>query len=124
MIDDMSTFFKTQGPNILTLVIMFLAVLVLFKIIGVDFNPRIDKHISKVITVESMKTLYDKNSDCAKFNYSRHCNKKPECVWTSRKEDGKGCCIGGSRNGPTYPFDEAGNRMYDDAFYYLGKLKQ
>ena len=50
-------FFKSQGPNIITLVIMFMTVLVLFKILGVNFNPPVEKHISKVVTVESMNRI-------------------------------------------------------------------
>jgi len=124
MVNGMGAFFKSQGPNILTLVIMFLAVLALFRILGVDFDPQVDKHVSKVVTVESMGTLHSKHSDCTKLNYSRHCGKKSDCVWTQGKNTDKGHCVGGSRHGPTYPFDEDGNRMYDDSFYYLGKLKQ
>ena len=52
---DIKTFFKTQGPHIITLVVLFLTLLILFKILGVDFNPKVDKHISKVVTVESMR---------------------------------------------------------------------
>ena len=53
----MGAFFASQGANILTLVVMFLTVIVLFKIIGVDFNPKVDKHIAKVVTVESMTSM-------------------------------------------------------------------
>ena len=52
----LSAFFASHGPNILTLVVLFLSVIVLFKIIGIDFAPRVDKHISKIVTVESMNT--------------------------------------------------------------------
>ena len=44
---------KKQGANILTLVIMFITVLVLFKILGVNFNPDVNKRITKVVTVDS-----------------------------------------------------------------------
>ena len=48
------SFFKKQGPNVLTIVVMFMTALVLFKIMGVDFNPKSDKHITNVVTIESM----------------------------------------------------------------------
>ena len=52
-----STFLKSQGANILTLAIMFITVLILFKMLGIDFNPNVDRHIAKVVTVESMETM-------------------------------------------------------------------
>ena len=48
------TFFYKNGEYIILLVVMFLSVLVLFRILGVDFNPKVNKHISKVVTLESM----------------------------------------------------------------------
>ena len=51
----MAAFFKTHGANILSLTILFVTVLVLFNILGVDFNPDagVKKHISKIVTMES-----------------------------------------------------------------------
>ena len=117
---DIQTFFKTQGPNILTLVVLFFTLLTLFKIIGVDFNPKVDKHISKVVTVESMGLLEDRDSKCQRLNSNRHCTKS-HCVWVTNKADGTGHCVGGSRDGATYPFDKYGVRIYTDDFYYKGK---
>ena len=90
----MDTFFASQGANILTLVVMFLTVIVLFKILGVDFNPKVDKHIAKVVTVESMSPM---------------------------GAGARGMC--GIRQ-PNYPFDEEGSIMYDDASYYKGKIRE
>lgn len=90
----MGAFFASQGANILTLVVMFLTVIVLFKIIGVDFNPKVDKHIAKVVTVESMST------------------------------GPRGMCAKSEVRQPNYPFDEENNVVYDDASYYEGKLRR
>lgn len=92
----MGAFLASQGANILTLVVMFLTVIVLFKMIGVDFNPKIDKHIAKVVTVESMSPMGTE----VRGMYS--------------KSEGRQ---------PNYPFDREGNVMYDDASYYEGKLR-
>lgn len=91
----MSTFFASQGPNILTLVVMFFTVIVLFKILGVDFNPKVNKHIAKVVTVESM---------------------------TPMERGPQGICANTRELQPNYPFDEDSNVIHNDASYYEGKL--
>ena len=93
----MGAFFASQGPNIITLVVMFLTVIVLFKMLGVDFNPTVDKHVAKVVTVESMSPM---------------------------GAGPKGICAKSGVREPNYPFDEDGNVMYDDASYYEEKLRR
>lgn len=93
----MGTFFASQGPNILTLVVMFMTVIVLFKILGVDFNPKVDKRVAKVVTVESMSSM---------------------------SADPRGMCAKSGVRKPNYPFDEDGNVMHDDASYYEEKLRR
>lgn len=93
----MGAFFASQGPNILTLVVMFLTVIVLFKMLGVDFDPEVDKHVAKVVTVESMSPMgVAPIGMCAKSEVQRL----------------------------NYPTDEEGNVMYDDVSYYEGKLSK
>ena len=47
------TFFRTQGAYIIMIVVIIFTLLTLFSILGVTFTPVEDKHIQKVVTIES-----------------------------------------------------------------------
>ena len=49
-------FLKKQWPSILTVVITFLTLIMIFQIVGVNFSPVEDKHVEKVVTIESFDT--------------------------------------------------------------------
>lgn len=105
-----SDFLKKQWPNILTVVITFLTLIMIFKIVGVNFTPVQDKHIEKVVTIESFDT--DPSQDVIAENH--HHNPKPlhdTCTTHSARAcktssfcvllDGEKC-VGGDKHGPTY----------------------
>ena len=51
--NNLGIFLRAQGANIITVVILFLSLLTLFSILKVDFNPIVNKHVQKVVTVVS-----------------------------------------------------------------------
>ena len=62
------TVLRTQGAYIIMIVVIFFTLLTLFSILGVTFTPVEDKHIQKVVTIESFDSdfsdgLCEKHSD-------------------------------------------------------------
>ena len=49
-------FLKTYWPSIMSVVITFITLIIVFQIVGVNFTPVEDKHIEKVVTIESFDT--------------------------------------------------------------------
>ena len=124
----MSSFFSQHAANILTVVIIFLALLTLFSMFDVDFNPSTNKSIEKVVTIESFGPSMDADAGCNKStnpadidNYCKTLKVKKSCTATS-------CCIylnnetcvGGDHRGPTYHTE---NGMKRDVNYYTHRNK-
>ena len=65
---NMKVFLKEQGPNILTVVVVFITLLGLFAILGVNFDPVVDKHVEKVVTIESFGPSSRAESACDKYH--------------------------------------------------------
>jgi len=106
----MNSFFAEQGANILTVVIIFLTLLTLFSIMGVNFNPVVDKHVEKVVTIESFDVAIDpeagchmstnpsdKDTFCKSIQNESNCTATSCCIFLNGKK-----CVGGSKRGPTY----------------------
>ena len=105
----MNSFFAQQGANILTVIIVFLALLTLFSILGVDFNPVVDKYVEKVVTIESFGTAIDpeagcqattpadKDTFCKSIKNESNCTATSCCIFLNGKK-----CVGGGKRGPTY----------------------
>lgn len=49
----LQTFMKNNVEYIIAVVMLFISLLTLFSVLGVDFNPRGKTHIDKIVTVES-----------------------------------------------------------------------
>jgi len=106
----MNSFFVEQGANILTVVIIFLALLTLFSILGVNFNPVVNKSVEKVVTIESFGDAIDADGGCRKssnpadiHDYCKSIKVKKNCTATScciYLNDKK--CVAGNHRGPTY----------------------
>ena len=107
-------FLTEQWPIILTVVIIFITLLTLFAILGINFNPLQNKIIQKEVVVESFNDNNNKNSlsddFCTQFSsqsdvLNKQCNKLTEhncnttgcCVWLNGKQ-----CVAGNERGPTF----------------------
>lgn len=124
----MNSFFNEQGANILTVVIIFLTLLTLFSIFGVNFNPVENKSVQKVVTIESFGDSIDADAGCKKSsnpadiqNYCNSLKVKKNCTATScciYLNDDK--CVAGNHRGPTYHTE---NGKDIDVDYYTHRNK-
>ena len=125
---NIADFLKKQWPSILTIVITFLTLILVFQILGVKFSPVEDKHIEKVVTIESFDTepsnevIPDNNDhdhkalhDTCTTHSKRACKTASYCVLL----DGESC-VGGNGQGPSY-LTKNGNKV--DYKYYYHKHK-
>lgn len=125
---NIADFLKKQWPSILTVVITFLTLILVFQILGVNFSPVEDKHIEKIVTIESFDTdpsqevIPDNNDhdhktlhDTCTTHSKRACKTASYCVLL----DGESC-VGGNRHGPSY-LTKNGNKV--DYKYYYHKHK-
>lgn len=125
-------FLKTYWPSIMSVVITFITLIIVFQIVGVNFTPVEDKHIEKVVTIESFDTepsqdiIGKTNSNnlgklhevCSGFS-TRACKNASYCVLLGGNES-KPMCVGGSRAGPTYHTKDGKDIDYD-YFWHKGK---
>jgi hypothetical protein len=117
------TFLRTQGSYIIMIVVIFLTLLTLFSILGVTFTSVEDKHIQKVVTIESFDSdfsdgLCEKHSDepheieeKCKALTEDNCNSTSCCVWLNGEK-----CVSGNRHGPTYHTD--GDKDIDVSYFH------
>jgi hypothetical protein len=125
---------------ILTVVIVFITLLSIFLILGINFNPSTNKIIQKEVVVESMASgntfSNPSNNDnfCNQFSSQSHvldkqCNRLTEhncnatncCVWLTTKDKNQSCVAGGE-GGPT--FLSSGGKDIDVAYYsFKGKIQ-
>ena len=118
------TFFRTQGAYIIMIVVIIFTLLTLFSILGVTFTPVEDKHIQKVVTIESFADSDFSDGLCEKHSAEPHeiekkckeltednCNSTSCCVWLNGQK-----CVAGNKRGPTYHSD--GNIDIDVAYYH------
>jgi hypothetical protein len=123
-------FLKEQWPNILTIVIIFITLLSIFSILGINFNPIKNKVIQKIVTVESFVTNTDNlsNSFCNEYSTDsnklnkqcnllteNNCNSTSCCIWLNGNK-----CVAGGERGPTFHTD---NGKDVDVEYYSWKNK-
>ena len=121
-------FFKEQWPNIFTVVIIFIALLSMFSILGINFNPIKNKKIQKIVTVESFIPDNLSDSFCSDYvkdsnKLDKQCNKLTEsncnstscCVWLNGKK-----CVAGGERGPIF---HTNNGKDIDVEFYSWKNK-
>ena len=126
----LSTFLRTNGAFIILVVVIFFTLLTLFSILGVTFTPIEDKHIQKVVTIESFADSDFSDGLCEKYSAEPHeieskcreltednCNSTSCCVWLNGQT-----CVGGNKNGPTYHSD--GDKDIDVSYYHHKKYLQ
>ena len=100
-------FLQEQWPNILTIVIIFITLLSIFSILGINFNPITNKKIQKIVTVESFSPDSLSDSFCSDYltdsnKLDKQCNKLTEsncnstscCIWLN----GNKCVSGDSQH--------------------------
>ena len=123
---DVKSFLKTYWPSILTVVVTFLTLLTAFRIMGVNFNPVVEKHIEKVVTVEAFEstpTLHAvhkassgdllKQHNICKGMHLDTAHVSSMCVALDGTKP-----VGGSAKGPTYLTEKGKKIDYD---YYTHK---
>ena len=121
-------FLKKQWPSILTVVITFLTLIMIFQIVGVNFSPVEDKHVEKVVTIESFDTDPSQSvipgnhnhdpkplHDTCTTHSKRACKTASFCVLLDGEK-----CVGGNRHGPTY-LTQDGDKVDYNYYYYKNK---
>ncbi len=121
-----SNFLVTYWPSILTVVITFLTLITLFQMTGVSFSPVEDKHVEKIVTIESFESSPDKEAvasandndplilhNVCKGLSTKACSNASYCVLLSGNR-----CVGGNHRGPTYLTSDGADVDYD---YYTHK---
>ena len=131
-------FLTEQWPIILIVVIIFITLLTLFAILGINFNPSKNKIIQKEVIVESFNDNNNNNKNslsddfCTQFSsqsevLDKQCNKLTEhncnttgcCIWLNGKQ-----CVAGNERGPTFLTTKIDNKETDvDVAYYYYKDK-
>ena len=131
-------FLIEQWPIVLTIVIIFITLLTLFAILGINFNPSKNKIIQKEVIVESFNDNNNNNKNslsddfCTQFSsqsdvLDKQCNKLTEhncnttgcCIWLNGKQ-----CVAGNERGPTFLTTKIDNKETDvDVAYYSFKNK-
>ena len=103
------SFYKDNWPNIITVVIVLLTMIITFQIFKIDFNPVKDKEIKKIVTVETFKI---KLPECEKRSVEG-CKSSPDCVLLDGSK-----CVAGTAYGPTVLVEDGKNVEYN---YYFHK---
>ena len=105
-------FFKLHGSSIMTVVIIIITLLTAFSMLGINLNPKRNKRVEKVVTIESLDTISSSNKHafCQKFSsrpeeINKHCNKLTanncKSVGCCVLADGKKC-VAGNKHGPIF----------------------
>lgn len=127
----LSDFLEKYWPSILTVVVTFLTLIMVFQITGVNFSPIEDKHVEKVVTIESFDTKDTTPSQDVipeNFNHDpkplhdtctthsvRACKTASYCVLLDGDR-----CVGGGRHGPSY-LTKDGNKVDFNYYYHKNK---
>jgi len=108
--NEIGIFFRAYGSSILIVVIGFFTLLTLFSMLGVNFNPVVNKEIMKVVTIEAFNIDENENAFCQKFatepqKMNEQCKKLsikscsiPSCCVLLNGMS----CVGGDKHGPTF----------------------
>ena len=121
-------FLKQQWPSILTVVITFLTLILVFQILDVNFSPIENKHIEKVVTIESFDTNPSQDvipgnhnhnpkplHDTCTTHSTRACKTASFCVLLDGEK-----CVGGNKHGPTY-LTQDGDKVDYNYYYHKNK---
>ena len=116
--NDIGLFLRENGSSILIVIIGFFTLLTLFSMLGVNFNPVVNKEIKKVVTIEAFNSDNKKENNLPLMNDndSAFCDMEPDKIHEQcKKLSSKSCalprccvllngekCVGGDRFGPTF----------------------
>lgn len=128
VLEELETFLEEQWSFILIIVIIFITLLTLFSILGVNFNPSTNKIIQKEVVVEGLDSNLSVDF-CKKYSAGSteelekkcnrltpaNCNTTDCCVMLNGSK-----CVAGNAKGPTFLSKD---KKDIDVLYYTYKDK-
>ena len=120
------------GPQMLSVAIVIIGILVFFGLIEFNLSPINNKQIEKIVEIEAFNnnnydTGFCKTHEGDRNKLQESCSKmtKDNCLATSccvyAKMDGTEQCHSGDINGPTFKRDSAGKSKNIDYYYFRNK---
>jgi hypothetical protein len=124
-------FVKENSVSIIIVVCVIIGLLVLFSLLGINFEDSNKKKISKIITIETIDNfntpMNDSFCNTYKSNPSKLNKKCKEltnnncmnincCILANGKK-----CMAGNKGGPIFYSDEMNNKINIDYYYYKQK---
>ena len=132
-ISTLSSLFDKVGPQMLSVTIIMIGLIVFFAIIELKMTPLQDRQVQKVVNIEAFdNNANNDNGFCKTHEGDRNklqesCSKmtKDNCLATSccvyALMDGKEQCHSGDMNGPTFKRDKNGKTKNIDYYYFRNK---
>ena len=121
--------FNILGPQMLSVTIVMIGIMVFFAIIEFNLTPVRDIHIQKEVKIEA----FDNNDGFCKTHegdrnkLQKSCSEltRDNCLATSccvyAKMEGNEQCHSGDINGPTFKRDKSGKTKNIDYYYFRNK---
>lgn len=122
--------FNTFGPQMLSVAIVMIGLMVFFAIIEFNLTPVRDIHIQKEVQIEAFDTKNDgfcKTHEGDRNKLQKSCSEltRDNCLATSccvyAKMEGIEQCHSGDLNGPTFKRDKDGKTKNIDYYYFRNK---
>ena len=136
-ISTLSSLFDKVGPQMLSVAVVMIGLIVFFAIIELKMTPLQDRQVQKVVNIEAFNNNNDTNAnndngfckthegDRNKLQESCSGMTKDNCLATSccvyALMDGKEQCHSGDMNGPTFKRDKNGKSKNIDYYYFRNK---
>jgi hypothetical protein len=132
-ISELKNVFNLVGPQMLSIAIIMIGLIVFFAIIELKMTPIQDPQIQKVVNIEAFdNNANNDNGFCKTHEGDRNklqesCSgmTKDNCLATSccvyALMDGKEQCHSGDINGPTFKRDKNGKSKNIDYYYFRNK---
>jgi len=128
----MENIFTVYGPQMLSVAIIIIGLIVFFGLIEFNLAPIRNKQIEKVVEIEAFDNNNYDHGFCKTHEGDRNklqesCSKmtKDNCLATSccvyAKMDGIEQCHSGDINGPTFKRDNVGKTKNIDYYYFKNK---
>ena len=127
---DLQEFMRTNWPDFITVIIIFLTIITLFHILGINLNPIEDNQVDKIVIIETFNTkpsaevipsTHNNNPSaihdtCVDFS-NQSCGNASYCVLLNGEQ-----CVGGNIHGPTF-LTKNGKNVDFDYFIHKGKCR-
>jgi len=132
-ISALKSVFDKVGPQMLSVAIIIIGLIVFFAIVELKMTPIKDQQVQKVVNIEAFdNNANNDNGFCKTHEGDRNklqesCSKmtKDNCLATSccvyALMDGKEQCHSGDMNGPTFKRDKNGKTKNIDYYYFRNK---